>query len=423
MQAGASKIREFLLARASLIKGYSAALSGSAGRLVFSLAYFVILANTLAIDEFGIFATASAAGVVISRLLAFGFISPLYRVSAVKPLLLGVYAAGFIFFAIISLPVVALAAVLAYAVFFAGELGPGTFAVIIASEALAWRCAEAIIIVNNGLGRFGRAAILVIAGTALRSLAALLFAVLTAGELAQWSWFYLGANGAAFALALLAFYPGHRLRLVPRLYWRRLVDSSAVSASEILFYLQTELDKLLVLSFGGATLAGIYAIVMRLVDLTAIPIRAFIMLLVQSAMRKPQLLDRKWVRGGIECGIFALSTLGLAFLAAVLAIFPDLLGQNIGEVAPILGFALFIPAFRNLIEYQAELLYARGRTVIRAGNLAVLAVAKGVLLWLLLRLHSEPDGILIWLNAVFGALYLLSFTLTYSSIRTVKKAI
>ncbi len=54
---------------------------GSAGRLVLSLVYFICVANTLSIDQFGLFATASAAGIILSRGLAFGFMSPLYRVA------------------------------------------------------------------------------------------------------------------------------------------------------------------------------------------------------------------------------------------------------------------------------------------------------------------------------------------------------
>ena len=84
------------------IFAYLTILSGSAGRLVISLVYFLIVANTLTLAEFGIFATASAVGVILSRLLAFGFISPVYRVATVKPRLLGSYLAGFAVLALAS---------------------------------------------------------------------------------------------------------------------------------------------------------------------------------------------------------------------------------------------------------------------------------------------------------------------------------
>lgn len=412
-----AKISEFLAARAGLLKGYGSALSGSVGRLVFSLAYFVFLANSLSIAEFGIFATASATGVVLSRLLAFGFVSPLYRIATVKPQLVGVYASGFLVLSVLSLPLILLAAWILHRAVFAADMAVGTFAAVMVSEILLWRFAEAVIIVNNGMGRFGRAAVLVIVGTMFRAVAAILFAYAGTTTLGDWVWYYLAANGASLLVAGLFFYPGQRLRFVPLLYGRRLLDSFAVSGAEVLFYLQMELDKLLVLALGGPQVAGIYAIVMRLVDLTAIPIRVFTMMLMQAMMRAPELLNRAWLKLGLEAGVFAVSVAALLFLAGVLQIYPGLLGSNVAEVAPIIGFALMVPAFRNLIEYQAELLYARGQTVIRAINLALLASAKALLLVALLTYVSAPAPLLVWLNAAFAILYVISAALTYSALR------
>jgi O-antigen/teichoic acid export membrane protein len=413
----------FLTARGGLLQDYGAAVGGSAGRLVFSLVYFVALANSLPIAEFGIFATASAAGVVLSRLLAFGFVSPLYRVATVRPRLIGVYSGGFIFFAVLSLPVVAAAALAVHWAFFARDIGFAPFAVILASEVLLWRQAEVIVIVNNGMGRFASGAILVIAGTVFRAVAALAFALSGPMGLAEWTWYYLAANGLSLALALAVFYPGHRLRFRPRIYWRRLADSVAVCGAEVLFYVQNELDKLLVLSIGGPQLAGVYAIIMRLIDLTAIPIRAFTMMLVQAMMRRPELMRRLSARAGVEAGIFVLSTAGLLALAGILALFPRLLGDNVGEVAPLLLFALLAPGLRNLVEYQAELLYARGRTLRRAANLGMLAGLKAGLLYFLLTTLSGPQEILLWLNAVFAALYAVSVPMTYPALRLPAKVL
>ena len=88
-----------------MLKDYLSAISGSGGRLVFSLIYFIALANALSIADFGLFATASAAGVMLSRILAFGFVSSLYRIATVRPRLIGVFTAGFLLLAVLSLPV------------------------------------------------------------------------------------------------------------------------------------------------------------------------------------------------------------------------------------------------------------------------------------------------------------------------------
>ncbi len=89
-----ARIGGFLAARREVLRDYFSAVSGAGGRLIFSLAYFVALANTLSISEFGMFATASAAGVMLSRILAFGFISALYRTATIRPNLIGTFTAG-----------------------------------------------------------------------------------------------------------------------------------------------------------------------------------------------------------------------------------------------------------------------------------------------------------------------------------------
>jgi O-antigen/teichoic acid export membrane protein len=418
-----ARLRDFLAARSGLLRDYFSAISGSVGRLIFSLAYFIALANALSIPEFGLFATASAAGVMLSRILAFGFVSSVYRIASVRPRLIGVFTAGFLLLSLISLPLLALAAWAVFALFFAGSLGADSFAMVIAAEALLWRPAELVIIVNNGMGRFGRAAFLTILGTAIRALAALAFMALPAANLADWSWSYLAANAVSLLVGVVWFYPRQRLVLKTRLYFARLPDSIHVAGAEMLFYLQMELDKLLVLSIGGARLAGIYAIIMRLVDLTAIPIRAFTMMLVQKLMRTPDMLARLKVRAAIEGGVFAVSTLALLALGLLLHFFPTALGGNIAEAAPLVVLALFVPGMRNLVEYQAELLFGRGQMFRRAVNLALLAGVKAALLgWLLSRVTDTGDLVLS-LNWVFAALYLVSALATYSALRLPAKSV
>lgn len=399
------------------ITQFAAAISGSLGRLVFSFFYFIALANTLTIAEFGIFATASATGVMLSRVIGFGFSSPLYRIATVKPRLLGVYTAGFLALAVASVPVFLVAALIAHALVFADLTALTVVLVILCTEALVWRSVEVVITVVNGMQRFARASTLTITGTAMRAAAALIFSQAGDGTLAQWAWYYLAANSISLAIAILIFYPRVRLRFAPRLYARRMSDALAVSGAEVLFYLQMELDKILVLTVGGPQMAGIYAIIMRLVDLTAIPVRTFNMLMVQMLMRTPEWIDKVTRRVTIEAVIFAVSTAALLFAGVLLAIKPDLLGSNIATVAPFVILALAVPGFRNLVEYHAELLYARGQTWVRAINLALLAGAKAAILLAVLVNSSGTESFVSWLNAGFAVLFAISAILTYTALR------
>jgi len=123
------------------------------------------------------------------------------------------------------------------------------------------------------------------------------------------------------------------------------------------------------------------------------------------------------VRGGIELGILAVSSLALGALALVLAVFPDALGRNVAPAAGLVGLAFLVPGTRNLVEYQAELLFARGQTLARALNLALLGAAKAVLLVHALSATQDVEALVWMLNAIFAGLYLVSAALTYSALR------
>jgi O-antigen/teichoic acid export membrane protein len=415
-----------LWAQRALARDYISAISGSAGRLIFSLLYFVALANTLSIAEFGLFATASAAGVMLSRILGFGFTAPLYRVATVRPRLIGIFAGGFLMMGTLSLPVLALGSAAVFALFFAGELKPLIFAQIVVAEALLWRPTETIVIVNNGMNRFGRASLLVILGTVLRAAAAGIFMLMAASQnfaLAEWAYFYLAANAAALLIAILFFTPPMRLEIRSRFYWKRLPDALYVAGAELLFYLQMEFDKLLVLSLGGAELAGIYAILMRLVDLTGIPIRTFTMMLVQRLMKTPDMMKRWRVRIGLEAGVFLTSTAALLCLALILTIAPNALGRNVAAAAGLVTLAWAIPGLRNLTEVHSELLFARGQTLRRALNLLILTAAKLAVLTVLISETADPAALVMWLNGGFALLYLVSAVLTYTALNRPAKLI
>lgn len=411
---------DFIARHIRIVRGYIWALSGSAGRLVISLAYFVAIANALSIGDFGLFATASATGIVLSRITAMGFSSPLYRVATVKPRLIGCYSMGYLAALVLSLPLVAIAALVAYLLVFAADMSAGVFALFIIAETLFWRSVEIVMIVNNGMGRFARAAILVVIGSSMRAAAAVSFSLLGHTSLGLWGYYYLVANGLVMVIGLVLFYPRSSLRWRPALYLRRWRDSLSVAGAEILFYLQSELDKLLVLAIGGPVTAGIYAIIMRLVDLTALPIRTFNMMLVQTIMRSRETIASIKMRAMIEAGVAAVSTAALLFFAAFLTLYPTALGHNVAEAAPLLILVVAVPALRNLIEYQSELLYATGRTFVRVVNLALIGLAKAAMLAVLLRYFNTVEAWAPMLNAVFVVLYLLSLSLTYPALRGAK---
>jgi O-antigen/teichoic acid export membrane protein len=395
------------------IRDYLTITSGVFGRLAISVVYFLIVANILSLAEFGIFATVSAVGLVLSRLLAFGFISPVYRVATVRPQLLGTYVGGLLALSLISLPLIIASALGLYAAFFQSKIALLPFMLILAAEVLCWRTTEYVVIMLNGLSRFGKAASLVIVGSSLRTLAAVAFFLLPWRGLDAWITFYLIANGATLLIALLAFAPRMRLRFIARLYPRRMRDAATAAASELTFYVQSELDKLLVLTLAGDRTAGLYAIAMRLIDLTAIPVRSFNQMLVQKVMREGAASFAARRQALVELAIAAISTLGLLAFIVLLWLFPNALGGNVARTAPFLVPMLAIPALRNLVEYQGELLYARELVVTRLLLLVVLAGLKLLLMVAMINHFGQIEAWALPLTAVFAALYAMSALVTY----------
>lgn len=74
---------------------------------------------------------------------------------------------------------------------------------------------------------------------------------------------------------------------------------------------------------------------------------------------------------------------------------------------------LLVPAFRNLVEYHAELLYARERTGSRIVLLCLLTALKAGLISLVMTQFAANEGWAIWMNLVFGLVYLASAGFTY----------
>jgi O-antigen/teichoic acid export membrane protein len=396
------------------ITAYLTILSGSAGRLVISLVYFLIVANTLTLGEFGIFATASASGTILSRLLAFGFISPVYRTATVRPRLLGSYLAGFAALCVGSLPLIGLAAAAVYLALFDGKVAVLPFALIILAEVLGWRLVELIAIVNNGMRRFRQAALLVILGSGLRTLAALGFWLDGHATLLPWTFAYLAATVLSALLGFAFFMPRVRWRFEPALYGRRMADALSAGSADVLFYVQAELDKLLMLGLAGERTAGLYAIAMRVIDLTAMPVRSFNQMLVQKIMQERGFGGSAMRRALVELGIALVSIGGLVAIMLLLVPFPRALGGNVAQAAYLFLPMLLVPAFRNLVEYHAELLYAREHTGTRMLLLCLVGALKaGLLAWVMTH-HGQDKAWALWMNGVFGAVYLVSATATYA---------
>ncbi|MEL6948478.1 MAG: lipopolysaccharide biosynthesis protein, partial [Pseudomonadota bacterium] len=277
---------------------------------------------------------AGSIGIVLSRLCGLGFLSPLYRIATIRPNLIGVYTAGYVVAVLVSLPAVGLIAWAIHALIYANSLALLPFLLILTAEAVFWRSLEVLIVVKNGLYKYGLAAAISIGGVATKALGALAFSFFGTVSLEEWALWYFALNGVFAALAIALFYPRRRLRWAPKAWFGRSRDALNVSMAEMLFYAQAELDKVLVLAVGGELLAGLYAIIMRLVDLTAIPLRAANTMIVQWIMQARKGGRASAARVTVDAAISAMSICALVGMAVLLGFFPTVLGPNIAGSLP-----------------------------------------------------------------------------------------
>ena len=392
---------------------YTKLLSGQVGRLVFSMLYFIVLVRTLSLGDLGIFASCSAIGIMLSRLLGFGFISPLFRVATTKPVLIGAYTGGFLLAAALSLAPILTVAYLIFWALYASLIPLQTFLFIVMAEVVCWRALETTIIVCNGQDRYLTGSLLAIGGVAAKAAAAATLFMLGGATLPIWAEIYAVVLFAVALAAAIVFYPKQRLRWKPKAWIGRSRDALGVSTAETLFQIQSEMDKVLVLALGGEVLAGLYAIVMRLVDLTAMPLRALSTMLTKWIMRTRR------TGNGAKTGLMLDLLIGvtsvgmLAALALFLSFFPAVLGKNIVLGVSFLWLVLLVPAFRNAIELHTDLLYGHQKMAARVWLLVYVGTLKAVLLTALLNYTTNFATVAIWLNVVFAALYGASALVTY----------
>jgi O-antigen/teichoic acid export membrane protein len=404
------------LIRPVTLWNYAQLLGGSVGRLGLSLAYFLALTRSLGLADFGFFAGAVAVGTILARLAGFGYGANLLQVSATRPRALGHYMGIYVLWMLASLPVCFAVAWTVYRLSFA-TAGPFmAFLFVVASEAVVWRILDAVSVMNSGLGRFGFATAVYNIGTAGRAVAALVFLLIAGHELTAWSRLYFTANILTLVVVCLLLLPRIRPRYrrgTALLRWR---NALALGGAGLASAAQVEVDKLLALTFGGPVTAGLYAICIRVIDLTAVPTRAFNVLMIQRVLTNPASLAGRRAQALTELGIALVSTAAYAAVLLAVHLWPGVLGRDIARAAGLLGLLWAVPALRNLTEYQAELLYAHGRMMMTLWVALILTAVKTALLAITFLHLGQGTAWVLPVNGVFLTTYAISAVMTYSKL-------
>lgn len=395
---------------------YLQVFAGTGVRLGLQAVYFFILANTLSLRDMGVFASISSTGIMIGCFSGFGFASLAFRASAGKRRTLGGYLAVFYAGWLIALPLCLVASLPVFYLLVSTSLSLTAFLLIILVETGLWRIVEMVHQVNNGLGRYASASLVISFGSALRTAGAVAFAASGRHDVETWAVIYFAFNLAAMVVAIVAYQPRVKLRWRTPIFFGRMRDALLFSVAYCASIAQNEIDKLVMLSLADQRTVGIYAISTRIIDFTSVPIRSFYVLYSRKLIIEGKSRNRIGRSISVELLIALVSTAGLAALLVALSLWPNLLGGNVAVAAQLFGVLLAVPAFKNLLEYHAELFFVYRHLTIRAVMATALVGLKAAALALLLVHFDTIAQWGIWLNAVYCGLYAFSAASVYGSI-------
>ena len=395
---------------------YLQVFAGTGVRLALQAVYFFVLANTLSLRDMGVFASTSSTGIMIGCFSGFGFASLAFRASASKRRTLGGYLAVFYASWLIAIPLCLAASLPVFYLLFTPSLSLIAFLLIILVEAGLWRIVEMIHQVNNGLGRYASASLVISLGSALRTAGAVVFVASGRHDVETWSAIYFASNLAAMALAITIYQPRVKLRWRSEIFFGRVRDALLFSVAYCASIAQNEIDKLVMLALADQRTVGIYAISTRIIDFTSVPIRSFYVLYSRKLIIEGRQRNQIGRSLGVELLIALVSTAGLALLLVTLAIWPDLLGHNVAVATQLFGVLLAVPAFKNLVEYHSELFFVYQHMTVRAILATALVGLKAAALAFLLIQFDDIIQWGIWLNAVYLGLYAFSAASVYGSV-------
>jgi O-antigen/teichoic acid export membrane protein len=410
----AARLREMLVRIfRTQFTDYLRVFAGTGVRLGLQAVYFFVLANTLSLHDMGVFASTSSTGIMIGCFAGLGFSSFAFRAAAGKRRVLGGHLAVFYAAWLISVPLCVAASLPVFYFLFTSSLTLFAFLSIILVETATWRIVEMIHQVNNGLGRFGSASLVISLGTALRAAGAVVFVASGRHDIETWSIIYLLFNLAGMLLAIVFFQPRIKLRWHPSLFFGRLHEAIMYAIAYSAFVSQNEIDKVVMLSLADQRTVGIYAIASRIIDFTSVPIRTFYVLYSRKLIVEGRAGNKVGRSLVVELLIAVISTVAFAGLLAVLWMWPTLLGNNVATATPLLMVALAVPAFKNLLEYHSELFFVYQQMTIRAALATSQVVLKAGAIALLLMCFNGIDQWGVWLNAIYIGLYVLSAAVVY----------
>ena len=352
-------------------------------RLVGQLGYFLLVARALGPHGYGIVASTTAILIIAASFAGWGADHILIKhvtaapekfseyfgnaliLTAATLLPLALVTYGISYFAVGMAP-------LAFAAFAVGELFWTRIHAILVAAFMAFEKGTGLFVVNTTFSfvRLATCAVAILASSPL--------------DIATWAYWYLG--GVTLGTLLTLLYTIRRLG-PPRPRLAR--GDLGLGFHFCLYYLadgtMRDIDKPLVAYFAGPVAAGLYNASFRIVDATAMPLRA----LAASFYAR---FFKHGHQGMEQSFRFAMKVLpillGYSVIAGVALIagsdfLPLILGEKFAGAAPIVSRLAFLPVFGAVASIGGDVLTSTGRQRSRALVMTCLSLSPILLAWLL----------------------------------------
>ena len=362
-------------------------LVGKGMRLVLQAAYFVVIARTLGVANYGAFVGTTALVAIVSPFVGVGIETLLLKNVAKDRHLLGEYWGNALWLVLVTgtglISILALAGPIALP-----SISPLLIGLVAVSDLIFGSITNIAIRAFQAVDRLNISAQINIVVMLMKVLAAfsLMYFFAEPNPL-EWAWLYLASSILSALLALILV---HRLLGSPKLALDRVLpelkEGFYFSISTSAYTIYNDIDKTMLARLSTLEATGIYAAAYRLIDVAFIPVISIAGAAYADFFRKG--------RDGIAATvIFAKPLVFTTSIYSVVAgiglllfapIVPSILGSDYTNVVEALRWLAPIPLFRGLQHFGGDILSGTGFQGLRSSIEVIISIFNiGINLWLI----------------------------------------
>jgi O-antigen/teichoic acid export membrane protein len=362
-------------------------LVGKGMRLVLQAAYFVIIARTLGVANYGAFVGTTALAAIVSPFVGVGIETLLLKNVAKDRSLFGEYWGNALWMVMVTGLGLMIGLELVRPIVLPA-ISPILILLVAVSDLIFGTVTNIAIRAFQAVDRLDMSAQINISVMFTKVVAAFsLMYFFPQPTLLAWTWLYLASSIVAALLALVLV---HRLLGAPKLALKRILpelkEGFYFSISNSAYTIYNDIDKTMLARLSTLEAAGIYAAAYRLIDVAFIPVISIAGAAYADFFRKGKdgvaatvAFARPLVMTTSAYSIVA--GIGLLLFAPVV---PYILGSEYTNVVDALRWLAPIPLFRGLQHFGGDILSGTGFQGVRSGLEVVISIFNiGSNLWLI----------------------------------------